>query len=387
MFFSIFIRRLNIFAGIMQFFLQVGIILTGNYNFFNLLTIVLNISNFDDDFFRTIIPNNFLVYFELDPCYIINKTNNIEETDHEPKTDVSDNDPDLNTEDNINEQKILEILRNKNLRKIRDEEKIETSFFSECLINMNFLCVSILITFFYIYPLKDLIPGNLMITPKHIGLCYDNVFMNFYVLFIFIYILFKSISGHIVEINYGVNKAVSNSITKTVLHQLFVLVKSFKFIPFIIFLFGYYLHATSVFFKSVDLTLPSKSYLGNYIDEGVKVTDLLFSRFRISHGYGLFRVMTGVGNRPELEIKVEINDIFETLNFNYKMDDRKSLKYNIPHQPRIDWQIWFSSLAKDVNSEGWMIIMLGKILEKNPVILDLLGYHIEEKYTYYKCNN
>jgi len=39
------------FVSILQVLLQIAIILTGNYNFFNLLTIVLCTSLLDDEFF------------------------------------------------------------------------------------------------------------------------------------------------------------------------------------------------------------------------------------------------------------------------------------------------------------------------------------------------
>ena len=44
------IRSLRITAGMYQVLLQLLIILSGNYNFFNLLTIIINLSNFDDEF-------------------------------------------------------------------------------------------------------------------------------------------------------------------------------------------------------------------------------------------------------------------------------------------------------------------------------------------------
>jgi len=69
------------------------------------------------------------------------------------------------------------------------------------------------------------------------------------------------------------------------------------------------------------------------------------------------------------------------------MDVDRIPKINIPHQPRIDWQIWFSALSEDINTEPWLIIMLGKILERNPAVLDLLGYYVEEKQFYYKGNS
>jgi predicted DCC family thiol-disulfide oxidoreductase YuxK len=52
-------RRLRFFAGIMLILLQLLIMLTGNYTFFNLLTIALCILLFDDSFFRAILPRKF----------------------------------------------------------------------------------------------------------------------------------------------------------------------------------------------------------------------------------------------------------------------------------------------------------------------------------------
>jgi lipase maturation factor 1 len=52
-------RRLRFFSGIIIISLQVLILLTGNYTFFNLLTIALCILLFDDSFFKAILPNRF----------------------------------------------------------------------------------------------------------------------------------------------------------------------------------------------------------------------------------------------------------------------------------------------------------------------------------------
>jgi predicted DCC family thiol-disulfide oxidoreductase YuxK len=61
--FSIFApRRLRFFGGIMLILLQVFILLTGNYTFFNMLTIALCLLLFDDSFFRTILPSKFKIH-------------------------------------------------------------------------------------------------------------------------------------------------------------------------------------------------------------------------------------------------------------------------------------------------------------------------------------
>lgn len=55
-------RRLRFFAGIMIILLQVFILLTGNYTFFNMLTIALCLLLFDDSFFMAILPSKTKIH-------------------------------------------------------------------------------------------------------------------------------------------------------------------------------------------------------------------------------------------------------------------------------------------------------------------------------------
>jgi hypothetical protein len=332
---------------------------------------VVNLSNFDDIFLRAIIPDKILKIFDLDS---INKEILPTEVNEEDEV----------TADVSEDEKITNILKNKKLRNIQIEES-RISIISEIIIFFNMFSVTLLLVLFYVYPLKDLLQGSLTITAKSIGKFYNNEYMNYYILIILGYIVIKLSISQLWDLNNELNNTLSNNIGKTIFKQVFILLTSVKILPFIIFLFLYFFHATNVFYKSIDFKLPTKTYVGKYFDEAEKLTDALFVRFRICHGYGLFRVMTGVGYRPELEVKFEINNEWETLHFQYKMSDEKGLRFNIPHQPRLDWQIWFSALAPNINSEGWLAITAGKVLERNPVILDLLGYHIKEKEDYYKC--
>ena len=50
--------------------MQLGIVFSGNFNFFNLLAMLINLCNFDDNFIRTVTPKYLLnTIFELDPIY------------------------------------------------------------------------------------------------------------------------------------------------------------------------------------------------------------------------------------------------------------------------------------------------------------------------------
>jgi len=63
-------RRLRFFSGIMIIVLQLVISLTGNYTFFNLLTIALCVLLFDDLFFQSILPSKFKIQSASQQTYV-----------------------------------------------------------------------------------------------------------------------------------------------------------------------------------------------------------------------------------------------------------------------------------------------------------------------------
>ena len=121
----------------------------------------------------------------------------------------------------------------------------------------------------------------------------------------------------------------------------------------------------------------------------------------ISHGYGLFRRMTGVGKssfsginfeglppsvvaRPEIILEAIIVDEdgsngnstgennWQELNFRWKpggMDRRP--RQVAPHQPRFEWRMWFAALGS-VQHNAWLVSFVEKILAGCPHVIDLL---------------
>src|SRR3984893_1173297 len=67
--------------------------------------------------------------------------------------------------------------------------------------------------------------------------------------------------------------------------------------------------------------------------------------FRIANGYGLFRVMTK--DRREIEIEGSADGIdWLPYEFKWKPDDvKRAPGWCAPHQPRLDWQMWFAALG------------------------------------------
>jgi predicted DCC family thiol-disulfide oxidoreductase YuxK len=93
--------------------------------------------------------------------------------------------------------------------------------------------------------------------------------------------------------------------------------------------------------------------------------------FRSLNSYGLFRVMTKT--RPEIIIEGSRDGVtWRTYEFRYKVGDlKRSPPFIAPHQPRLDWQMWFAALD-DVRGEPWFVNFLVRLLEGSPPVLKLL---------------
>jgi len=95
------------------------------------------------------------------------------------------------------------------------------------------------------------------------------------------------------------------------------------------------------------------------------------SPFQIVNSYGLFAVMTT--SRPE--IVVEGSNDGETwlpYEFRYKPGDLyRAPRWVAPHQPRLDWQMWFAALG-NYQSNLWFVGFAARLLEGSPEVLALL---------------
>lgn len=97
------------------------------------------------------------------------------------------------------------------------------------------------------------------------------------------------------------------------------------------------------------------------------------SPLRSVHSYGLFRRMTGVGGRPELIIQGSKDGFtWKDYVFPYKPQalDR-TCPVNIPHQPRLDWQMWFAALAEP--NSPWFFSLIHKLYYNSPSALSLFA--------------
>jgi predicted DCC family thiol-disulfide oxidoreductase YuxK len=93
---------------------------------------------------------------------------------------------------------------------------------------------------------------------------------------------------------------------------------------------------------------------------------------RIVNAYGLFAVMTTT--RPEIIIEGSDDGVhWREYAFNYKPGDvMRRPRWNIPHQPRLDWQMWFAALGTP-SGNPWFSRFLRRLLENSPEVTELLG--------------
>jgi lipase maturation factor 1 len=94
--------------------------------------------------------------------------------------------------------------------------------------------------------------------------------------------------------------------------------------------------------------------------------------FRTVNRYGLFAVMTTT--RPEIIVEGSDDQInWKAYEFKYKPGDmNRKPSFVEPHQPRLDWQMWFAALG-NYQENPWFISFCQKLLEGSPEVLALLG--------------
>ncbi len=94
--------------------------------------------------------------------------------------------------------------------------------------------------------------------------------------------------------------------------------------------------------------------------------------FRTVNRYGLFAVMTT--QRPEIVIEGSRDgQNWQAYEFRWKPGDpRRRPGFVAPHQPRLDWQMWFAALG-DYRRNPWVIRLMARLLEGSPDVLRLLA--------------
>ena len=97
----------------------------------------------------------------------------------------------------------------------------------------------------------------------------------------------------------------------------------------------------------------------------------LIEPLQIVGAYGLFAVMTT--KRREIVIEGSDDGVqWREYQFRYKPGDvARRPRWNIPHQPRLDWQMWFAALDNPWRLQ-WFSRLLQRLLENEPAVTSLL---------------
>ncbi|XP_029008805.1 lipase maturation factor 2a [Betta splendens] len=106
---------------------------------------------------------------------------------------------------------------------------------------------------------------------------------------------------------------------------------------------------------------------------GVRRAYELVDRYQLVNSYGLFRRMTGVGGRPEVVIEGSYDGVSWTeIEFTYKPGNLSAAPPVLsPHQPRLDWQMWFAALGPQTQAP-WFTSLIYKLLQGKTDVMELI---------------
>ncbi|CAF2311354.1 unnamed protein product [Rotaria sp. Silwood2] len=303
LFFSPFrIHRLIAFN--LQIFLQILIALTGNYNFFNLLTLVLCLGLIDDQ---------FLGYSQWET--------------------------------------------------IDNEQKSKKSFSCLCTLFRRLIHLIILITYIYLTIRWFDIHWNAKqkIISTKITFTHDQ--LDLFLRRFLPVCLFIAWCSLIFTIGRSVFTAICRpkKVYGKIFHSLVTM--------------AYGILAMSLFFVSMVPFTVIERKTGNALPHELQSWYNKFQDYHIFNAYGLFRSMTGIDGRPELIIEGAMstkNPKWKEYEFFYKPGSLSAAPpFVAPHQPRIDWQMWFAALSH-YQHEPWLAFFLYRLLTNQPEVLRLI---------------
>lgn len=124
------------------------------------------------------------------------------------------------------------------------------------------------------------------------------------------------------------------------------------------------------------IVLPGLDHLGRVVFQttvpAAHAIEQAISPFLIVNRYGLFANMTT--QRPEIIIEGSVDgEHWRAYTFPYKPGPlERPPRWNAPHQPRLDWQMWFAALGRP-ERHSWFETLLIRLLENDPGITGLLA--------------
>lgn len=406
------VRILRVFVYCSEVFLQLLILLTGNYNFFNLLTIVLCVSLLDDKCILSRIQcflcrkcvrfsclkaenqrtknktrteytevkqeDNMDDFAEEKPDLKSCKVADVEEgrnnrVSNEKTTGSTDTSPETKDktgpEETSTASQLVEYVldwmntHHENSRFTQVREFLHSKmigWFKMAAISISFLAVLIVIIvctvkWFGIKVTKqEPIHCETAFTPEQLVNAVQ-VATQFAVWMGFLSLL--------VEILGAIIRCLLEQCSRRV--KLWQLFQCVVFSVVALLMFAVSLYSFTAVDRVVQRSLP-KTFVNLYRETAY---------LELTNAYGLFRSMTGVGGRPELIIlgSNSLDGPWEEYNFLYKPGNiYQPPPFVAPHQPRLDWQMWFAAL-ESYSENPWFLSLLHKLLLGQADVLHLMG--------------
>ena len=115
-----------------------------------------------------------------------------------------------------------------------------------------------------------------------------------------------------------------------------------------------------------------RAFLWIFMSKPYQIILQSISPFRSLNNYGLFAIMTT--RRPEIIIEGS-NDQEHWIPYEFKWKPgqlHRAPGWVAPHQPRLDWQMWFAALGT-YRENPWLIRLLVKLLQGSEPVLNLLA--------------
>jgi len=136
-------------------------------------------------------------------------------------------------------------------------------------------------------------------------------------------------------------------------------------------------HSVSIVLAIVIIPLSATAFAGS-LGIGLPIAPIvnpvmnLAAPFHSVNAYGLFAVMTTT--RPEIVLEgSDDGTTWVEYEFKYKAGDlHRRPPWVAPHQPRVDWQMWFAALGR-FDEERWLQNLCVRLLENDRSVLALLG--------------
>jgi lipase maturation factor 1 len=127
-------------------------------------------------------------------------------------------------------------------------------------------------------------------------------------------------------------------------------------------------------FIAVTTTLLFLELFGVPMPPGPGAVMHTVAPLRIVNSYGLFAVMTT--ERPEIVVEGSVDGLdWRAYEFRDKPGDvHRAPPMVAPHQPRLDWQMWFAALGS-YQQNRWFVNFMIRLLQGEPTVTRLLAYN------------